>query len=101
MAGWLFYEGKTGWGIFMIVWAVIVGSMDNYIRPAFISRGAHLPFIVVFAGILGGVATGGFLGLFIGATVLGVFYTLLREWSASAGPIASACDAAPQQDRKD
>ncbi|HEY6006957.1 MAG TPA: AI-2E family transporter [Geobacteraceae bacterium] len=98
VAGWLFYTGRTGWGSFMMVWAVLVGGVDNYIRPAVISRGTHLPFIVVFLGVLGGVAMGGFLGLFIGTTVLGIFFTLLREWSATAGPVAPADDAAPRRD---
>jgi predicted PurR-regulated permease PerM len=80
-AGWLFYTGQTGWGIFMLIWAIVVGNIDSYIRPVVISKGADLPFIVVFLGILGGIATGGILGLFIGATVLGLFYTLLMEWS--------------------
>ena len=80
VAGWLFYSGETGWGLFMLIWSVIVGNIDGYIRPAVISKGSNLPFIVVFLGILGGIATGGILGLFIGATVLGLFYTLLTEW---------------------
>lgn len=98
VAGWLFYTGSTGWGVFMIVWAVLVGTVDNYIRPAVISRTAHLPFIVVFLGMLGGVAKGGFLGMFIGATVLGVFYTLLKEWSTSGGPVVPADDAEQRKD---
>lgn len=87
-AGWLFYNGSTGWGIFMLIWAVVVGNVDNLIRPIVISRGANLPFGIVLFGILGGVATGGILGLFIGATILGVSYTLLREWIASEGSFA-------------
>ncbi len=93
VAGWLFYTGEAGWGVFMVAWGVLIGGVDNYIRPAVISRGAHIPFIVVFLGVLGGVATGGFLGMFIGTTVLGVFYTLLKEWSA-----APAADAAQHRD---
>lgn len=85
VAGWLFYTGEAGWGVFMVVWGVFVGGVDNYIRPAVISRGAHIPFIVVFLGVLGGIATGGFLGMFIGTTVLAVFYTLLTEWGTAVG----------------
>lgn len=88
-AGWLFYTGSTGWGIFMLIWTVVVGNVDNLIRPIVISRGSNLPFAIVLFGILGGVATGGILGLFIGATILGVSYTLLREWIGSEGYDAS------------
>jgi predicted PurR-regulated permease PerM len=84
VAVWLFASGAFGWGIFMVVWTLIVSNVDNYIRPMFISKGANLPFIVVFIGVLGGVATGGFLGLFVGSTLLAVFYTILVEWSAPA-----------------
>ena len=94
-AGWLFYTGQTGWGIFMLIWAVVVGNIDSYIRPVVISKGADLPFIVVFLGILGGIATGGILGLFIGATVIGLFYTMLMEWSTEDGNAAVTATAQP------
>jgi predicted PurR-regulated permease PerM len=99
-AGWLFYSGQTGWGIFMLIWAVVVGNIDSYIRPVVISKGADLPFIIVFLGILGGIATGGILGLFIGATVLGLFYTLLMEWSAEDGDAAVTTTSPPEQGRE-
>jgi predicted PurR-regulated permease PerM len=80
--GWLFYKGAIKWGIFMIVWGFfIVGSVDNFIKPYFISRGSDLPLILIFIGVLGGVIAFGFLGIFIGPTLLAVSYTLLREWT--------------------
>jgi predicted PurR-regulated permease PerM len=45
-----------------------------------ISRGAKIPFLVTFLGVLGGLALGGIIGLFVGATFLAVFYTMLKEW---------------------
>ena len=85
VAVWLFINGRIGWGIFMVVWTLIVSNADNYIRPMFISRGSNLPFVVIFLGVLGGVATGGFLGLFVGSTVLALFYTILLDWSVKQG----------------
>jgi predicted PurR-regulated permease PerM len=89
---WLFYQGATGWGIFLLLWSLlVVGQVDNFIRPVIISRGANLPIIVVLLGILGGLAVAGILGLFLGATIVGVFYTMIREWtdtpSAAAGSL--------------
>ncbi|PKN62723.1 MAG: AI-2E family transporter [Deltaproteobacteria bacterium HGW-Deltaproteobacteria-15] len=82
-AGWLIYSGETGWGIFLFLWSLlVVGNIDNVIRPMLISRGAKLPFLVVLLGILGGLAFGGIIGLFVGATLLAVFYTMLKEWVA-------------------
>jgi predicted PurR-regulated permease PerM len=80
-AGWLFYQGHTGWGIFLLVWSVgFIGQVDNVIRPMMISRGAKVPFLVILLGVLGGLAFGGVVGLFVGATLLAVVYTMLKEW---------------------
>ncbi len=91
-AGWLiFYKGEIGWGIFLAVWSfTVIGNIDNVIRPMFISRGANVPFLVILLGVLGGLATGGIIGLFIGATLLAVVYTMLKEWLAESGENSSA-----------
>lgn len=79
---WLFYTGATGWAIFLFLWgAVVVSSADNIIKPYFISRGTDLPFILVFLGALGGVIAFGFLGIFLGPTLLAVGYNLIRDWA--------------------
>jgi predicted PurR-regulated permease PerM len=91
---WLFYLGSTGWGIFLLLWSIlVVGQVDNFIRPVIISRGANLPIIVVLLGILGGLAVAGILGLFVGATVVGVVYTMLRDWVDE--PVASVTAQSP------
>ncbi len=85
---WLFYTGATGWGIFLLVWgALAVGSADNIIKPYFISRGSDLPFILTFLGALGGVISFGFLGLFLGPTLLAVGYNIIRDWTKAESPI--------------
>ncbi|HVP78895.1 MAG TPA: AI-2E family transporter [Thermodesulfobacteriota bacterium] len=85
-AGWLiFYKGEVGWGIFLAIWSfTVIGNIDNVIRPMFISRGANVPFLVILLGVLGGLATGGIIGLFVGATLLAVVYTMLKEWLAES-----------------
>lgn len=77
---WLFTQGETGWGIFMVVWTLIVGTMDNFLRPVLIKRGADLPLVLIFAGVIGGLLSFGVIGLFIGPVMLAVTYTLLKEW---------------------
>ncbi|KJS30259.1 MAG: hypothetical protein VR64_16205 [Desulfatitalea sp. BRH_c12] len=80
-AGWLIFQGHMGWGIFLFIWAIaLVGNIDNVIRPMLISRGAKVPFLVILLGVLGGLTFGGIIGLFVGATLLAVFYTMLKEW---------------------
>lgn len=79
---WLFYTGSTGWAIFLFLWGlVVVSSADNIIKPYFISRGGDLPFILTFLGALGGVISFGFLGIFLGPTLLAVGYNLIRDWA--------------------
>jgi predicted PurR-regulated permease PerM len=82
-AGWLIYQDHMGWGIFLFIWSfAVIGNIDNFIRPMLISRGANIPFLVVLLGVLGGLAASGIIGLFVGATLLSVFYTMLKEWAA-------------------
>ncbi|HXV84231.1 MAG TPA: AI-2E family transporter [Candidatus Binatia bacterium] len=79
---WLFYAGASGWAIFLVLWGIfVVGSSDNIIRPYFISRGSDLPFVLVFLGVLGGALAFGFLGLFLGPTLLATGYEILRDWT--------------------
>jgi len=82
---WLFNEGHTGWGIFMLVWgALLISGVDNVVKPMLISRGSSLPFLLVLLGVLGGVLAFGFVGLFIGPTLLAVLYSLLQTWTVGA-----------------
>jgi predicted PurR-regulated permease PerM len=81
---WLFWSGQTGWGIALLIWTVIVGAMDNVLRPILIRKGADLPLLLIFAGVLGGLFAFGIIGLFVGPVVLAVTYTLLNEWMAEA-----------------
>lgn len=81
---WVFSEGSTGWGIFMVVWTVIVGGLDNVLRPILIKRGVDLPLLLILIGVIGGLVAFGLVGIFIGPTVLAVTYQLLVNWTAAA-----------------
>lgn len=81
-AGWLFYADSPGWGAFLLAWTfLVVGQVDNIVRPIIISRGANLPFSITLLGVIGGLGSAGILGIFVGPTVLGVAYNLLTAWS--------------------
>lgn len=90
--GWLFWKGITGWAIALLVWTLIVGSLDNVIRPILIKRGADLPLLLIFAGVLGGLVAFGIVGLFVGPVVLAVSYTLVNAWIDEG---LAAADGAP------
>ncbi len=83
-AGWLFWTGDSGWAIFLVVWSVIVGSLDNFLRPALIRRGADLPLLLIFAGVIGGMLGFGLIGIFVGPVVLAVTWTLMQAWISDA-----------------
>lgn len=88
---WLFSQGNTGWGIFMLVWGlVLISGVDNVVRPMLISRGSSLPFLLVFLGVLGGVFAFGFVGMFIGPTLLAVAYSLVGDWSGTGDDMPKA-----------
>lgn len=90
---WLFHERSAGWGIFMLVWGVGVSSVDNFVKPWLISQGSRMPFLLVFFGVLGGALAFGFIGVFLGPTLLAVGYRLLQEWIA--GRVRVAVQAPP------
>ena len=77
---WLYWSGEPGWGTFMLVWSIIVISLDNIVRPLLIRKGAHLPMILLLAGVIGGLIAFGLVGIFLGPVVLAVAYTLLQAW---------------------
>ena len=79
---WLFAQGSAGWGVFMLVWGlVLISGVDNVVRPVLISRGSSQPFLLTFLGVLGGVIAFGFVGMFIGPTLLAVAYSLISDWT--------------------
>jgi predicted PurR-regulated permease PerM len=78
---WLYWDGQTGWGTFLLVWSIVVLTMDNVIRPLLIRSGADLPLLLIFAGVIGGLLSMGFVGLFVGPVLLAVTFMLFEAWT--------------------
>jgi predicted PurR-regulated permease PerM len=78
--GWLYWKDHTGVAVALLVWTVIVGTIDNVLRPVLIRQGADLPLLLIFAGVIGGLLAFGLVGLFVGPVILAVSYTLLLAW---------------------
>ena len=74
---YLFMCGDKSWMILFAWGLLVVSSIDNFIKPYFISEGSKAHILLVFIGILGGLSTWGFLGLFMGPLVLSIAYFLL------------------------
>lgn len=79
---WLIMENEPGNAIFLGVWGLlIISGVDNVLRPYFISLGSNLPLLLVLVGVVGGILAFGFIGLFVGPTLLAVAYNIILEWS--------------------
>lgn len=83
--GWLYWNDSSGWGTFLLVWTIIVGTIDNFIRPFLIKQGADLPLLLIFAGVIGGLLAFGLVGIFVGPVALAVAYTLVDAWVKDDG----------------
>jgi len=86
---WIWYEGSHGIAIALAVWTVIVGMLDNVLRPLLIKRGADLPLLLIMAGVIGGLLAFGLVGLFVGPALLAVTWTLVGAWVAEGRPPAT------------
>lgn len=84
-AWWIYATSGTGltfW--FVVVWGVFVTFIDNLLKPILIGSSMKLPIMLVILGVFGGFISFGFLGLFIGPTLLAVAYDLLAAWRAQS-----------------
>ena len=96
---WLYSEGEMGRAIFVGLWGLlVVSTIDNVLRPYFISLRGNLPFLLVLMGVVGGIIAFGFIGIFIGPTLLALAYALLTDWSLTRGEGAAPKNEAPQKE---
>jgi predicted PurR-regulated permease PerM len=91
-AWWLFRHGSDGWGTFMIVWGLLVSTVDNVIRPWLIGFGVDMPLSLTIVGVFGGFVAFGFLGLFVGPTLIAIVYTLLMAWRTAVAAHPATAD---------
>jgi predicted PurR-regulated permease PerM len=94
-AFWLFHVDRTGWGIFMVVWGLGVSSIDNFVKPWLISQGSRMPFLLIFFGVLGGALAFGFIGVFLGPTLLAVGYRIVGEFASTGRALIQQPARAP------
>lgn len=92
---WMYWTSDSAWApAALLVYSIFVIAIDNVLRPILIQRGADLPLLMVFAGVVGGLLSFGVIGIFLGPVVLAVVYTLLKAWvnaeqQYDEGPIAT------------
>lgn len=89
---WASGDYSTGSAIMHSIILLVAGVSDNVLKPLMLGRGVDVPMPVVLLGALGGMASGGILGMFVGATGLALGYEIFRHWIANT----SAADAASE-----
>ncbi|HSZ73040.1 MAG TPA: AI-2E family transporter, partial [Cytophagaceae bacterium] len=77
---WQFAEGNTGMGIFLGVFGIFILVIENISRPILIAKSGKIPFLVLFIGVIGGLAAWGVTGMFKGAIIVAICHTVFNSW---------------------
>jgi len=77
---YLFSTGDSGYAIAWTIFFVISGLSDNVLKPLLLGKGALVPMLVIFLGVIGGFIMSGFIGLFVGPIVFSIGYKLFIAW---------------------
>ena len=77
---YVFATSSTMIAVLFAIWSIAVGLSDNVLKPMLLGRGVDVPMLVIFMGAIGGFILKGIIGLFVGAVVLAVGYTLFQAW---------------------
>jgi predicted PurR-regulated permease PerM len=85
VAVYVFATADTLTAILFLVWAVFITLLDNILKPILLGRGVNVPMVVIFMGAIGGFLSSGIIGLFVGAVVLVLGYTLFLVWLNRGG----------------
>lgn len=86
-AFWLYDRGEVGWAVFMVVWGLFaISSVDNFLKPVLISRTASLPILLIALGVFGGALAFGFVGIFLGPTLLALGLVLVEKVTSAGAP---------------
>jgi len=92
---WSSGDYSSGAAIAYTIILLLSGMADNVLKPLMLGRGVDAPMPVILVGALGGMATGGILGMFVGATLLALGYQIFMAW-VDTDPDAPA--AAPKSE---
>jgi predicted PurR-regulated permease PerM len=77
---WWSGDASTTSNIFYSMYLLIAGMADNVLKPLLLGRGVDVPMPVILLGVLGGMVSGGIIGMFIGAVLLAVGYQIFMDW---------------------
>lgn len=77
---YIWSNGTTTTAIILTIWMLLVGLLDNVLKPLVMGKGAPVPMLVIFLGAVGGFIFSGFIGMFTGAVILSLGYKLFDMW---------------------
>jgi len=77
---YVFATGDTATAVIFLIWNIMVGMLDNVLKPLLLGRGVNVPMAVIFVGAIGGFLASGIIGLFIGSVILVLGYEMLLGW---------------------
>ena len=80
IAAWVFSFADTVPAVIFLVWALAVSACDGFLKPVLMGRGVDAPMLVILIGALGGMMSAGIIGLFVGAVIVAVSYTIFMDW---------------------
>jgi predicted PurR-regulated permease PerM len=83
---YVFSTAETVPAILFLIWMVVVGTIDNVLKPILLGRGVEVPMVIIFVGAIGGFLAMGIIGLFVGSVVLALGYTLFLAWLGRGVP---------------
>ena len=75
---WLFIDHHAGFGTVMAIWGLMLAGLDNVLKPMLISGRAPVSGLVVFLGVLGGIAAFGAIGMIAGPILVSLALALLE-----------------------
>ena len=81
---WFWMTMAAGPALLLTIVLVPLTVMDNFLKPMLMGRGLTTPTVVIFLGVVGGVLTYGFIGIFLGPVILAVLYDLVLTWTLFA-----------------
>jgi len=77
---YVFSTAEPVTAIIFLIWNIIISTIDNILKPLLMGKGAAVPIPIIFLGAIGGFMASGILGLFTGAIILSIGYSLYLNW---------------------
>jgi predicted PurR-regulated permease PerM len=86
MIFYVFSTTNTTGAVIFMIWALLIGVSDGFLKPLLMGRGVKVPMLVILIGAIGGMLAMGILGLFVGAVILAVGQQVYVAWAKAGTP---------------